>query len=92
MHQVEVDIVYTQGLERGVDSLLDAAMPGVVELGGDPDLLARNPRVPNTLAYLRLVAICKSTVDSPFSSPEAKHMLQEALTCRCGGIPRAVHS
>lgn len=65
MHQVEVDIVYTQGLERGVDSLLDAVMPGVVELGGDPDLLARNTRVPNTLAYLRLVAVRKSTVDSP---------------------------
>lgn len=39
MHQVEVDIVRVQGLQRGVDSLRNDVVPGVVKLSGDPDLL-----------------------------------------------------
>lgn len=37
-------------------------VPGVVKLGGDPYLLARDARVPNSLANLRLIPVGKSTV------------------------------
>lgn len=42
MHQVEVDIIGTEGLQRGVDSLRNDVVPGVIQLGGEPDLLTRN--------------------------------------------------
>jgi hypothetical protein len=38
-------------------------VPWVVELGGDPDLLAGNARVLDTLTNLLLVAVGKSCVD-----------------------------
>lgn len=63
VHQVEVDIVGSQSLERGVNALLDTVVPGVVELGGDPDLAAGNTRVSDTLANLRLVAVGKGAAD-----------------------------
>ena len=37
-------------------------VPGVVELGGNPDLLTRNTRVTDTLTNLGLVAVCQSTI------------------------------
>lgn len=63
VHQVEIDIIKTKALEGGVNTLLDTVVPGVVELGGDPDLAAGNTRVSDTLANLRLVAVGKGAAD-----------------------------
>jgi len=38
-HEIKIDIVNTEVLERSVDSFLDALVPRVVELGGNPDLV-----------------------------------------------------
>jgi hypothetical protein len=38
-------------------------VPCVVELGGDPDLFARDTRVLDSLAYFVLVAVCEGSVD-----------------------------
>lgn len=62
MDQIEVDIVKTKALERGVNALLDTVVPGVVQLGGHPDLFTRDTRLLDTLANLCFVAIGKSTV------------------------------
>jgi hypothetical protein len=62
-HEVEVNIVDAQALQRAFDALFDALVPRVVELGGDPDLLARYAGVLDALADLVLVAICKRSVD-----------------------------
>jgi hypothetical protein len=59
VHEVQVDVVCLQVLQRGCDALVDALVPGVIELGGDPDLLAGNARVNDALADLCLVAIRK---------------------------------
>jgi len=70
-HQVKVDVVNTEGLERRVDTLFDALVPRVVELGGDPDLLTWDTRVLDTLTDLVLVAVSKSSVDVTVSSEES---------------------
>jgi hypothetical protein len=62
-HEVKVNVVNAEGLQRAGDTLLDALVPWVVELGGDPDLLAGNARVLDTLTNLLLVAVGKSRVD-----------------------------
>lgn len=61
MHQIQVDIIGIQVLERGLESLLDSLVPWVVELGCDPDLTARDARVLDPLAHFCFVAICQST-------------------------------
>lgn len=61
--QVEVNVVDAQVLQRGGNSLLDAVVPGVVQLGGEPDLLAGHAGVPNTSANLSLVAVGQRGVD-----------------------------
>lgn len=61
--KVEVDIVEAKVLEGGVNALGDTVVPGVVKLGGNPDLLARDTRVPDTLSNLGFVAIGKGTND-----------------------------
>jgi len=40
-------------------------VPWVIELGGDPDLLARYTRVLDALTNLLLVSICKSGINVP---------------------------
>jgi hypothetical protein len=62
-HEVQVNVVNAERLQRAFDTLFDALVPWVVELGGDPDLLTRNARVFNTLTNLFLVPVCKSCVD-----------------------------
>ena len=61
MNKVEIDIVETKALERGVNSLRNTLVPGVVKLGGNPDLTARNTRLLDTLSNLGFVTIGKST-------------------------------
>jgi hypothetical protein len=62
-HEVQVNVVDAKGLQRAGNALFDALVPWVVELGGDPDLLAGNTRVLDTLANLLLVAVGKSCID-----------------------------
>lgn len=57
MHQVQVNVVSTKVLQRGGNALLHAVVPGVVELGGEPDLIAGHARVADTGANLGLIAI-----------------------------------
>lgn len=61
MHQVQVDIVNSQTLERAVDAFSNPVVPGVVELGGDPDLTARNTRFLDAFTNLGFIAVCEST-------------------------------
>jgi hypothetical protein len=69
-HQIQVNIVYTERLQRTVDALLDALMPWVIKFGSDPDLLAGNARVLDTLTNLLFVAVGKSGVDMPVTALE----------------------
>ena len=63
MHQVEVHVVNPEVLQRRGNALLDAVVPGVVELGGDPDLVAGNTRVADAGTDFGLVAVGQSGVD-----------------------------
>ena len=71
MHQVQVDVVNTEILERRGDALFDALVPWVVELGCDPDLLTGDTRVLDTLADLGLIAVCESSVNVAVSGKES---------------------
>ena len=57
MHQVQINIVHVKGLEGGVDTVFDAVVPGVVQLGRDPYLIPRDARIFDALADLVLIAI-----------------------------------
>jgi hypothetical protein len=62
-HEVQVNVVKTQAFERGGDTLLDALVPWVVELCGNPDLLTGNARVLDSLTDFLFVAVGKGRVD-----------------------------
>jgi hypothetical protein len=62
MHQIQVNIVHIQRLQRRVDAILDAVVPGIVELGCDPDLAAGDSGVFDALPNLMFVTIGKSSV------------------------------
>jgi hypothetical protein len=62
-HQVEVDIVDTERLQRRLDALFDPLVPRVIELGRDPDLLAGHARVLDSLPDLVLVSVRQSRVN-----------------------------
>ena len=57
-HEIEVHIVSPQVLQRGVDAFCDAMVPGVVELGGQPDFLAWNAAIFDPLTDFLLISIC----------------------------------
>lgn len=63
MHQVQIDIVNTQILERGGNALLNLVVPGVVELGGEPDLVAGHAGVANASTDLGFVAVGQGCVN-----------------------------
>lgn len=63
VHQVEVNVGGIQVLERRIDSLGDMLVPVVVQLGGEPDLLAGNAGGLDTLANLLLVTVGICGVD-----------------------------
>lgn len=63
MHQIQINVVDAQALQRRVNAFLDLVVPGVVELGGDPDLLAGHARVADAITNLSLVAVGKGSVD-----------------------------
>lgn len=61
MHQEEVNVVQSKVFDRQFETIRNTVVPGVVELGGDPDLLPGNARVTDTLSHFGLVAISQST-------------------------------
>jgi hypothetical protein len=61
VHQVQIDVIRLQILQRGRDAILDTLVPRVIELGSDPNLFARHTRVDNSLANLRFVTVSKGT-------------------------------
>lgn len=71
MHEVKVDVVGPEILERRGDTLFDALVPGVVKLGGNPDLLTGDTGVLDTESDLSLVAVGKSSVDVTVTSEES---------------------
>lgn len=71
VHQVQVDVVGLEILERRVDALFDAFVPWVVELGGDPDLLAGDTGVLDTLTDLSLVAVGKGGINVAVAGEES---------------------
>lgn len=87
VHQVQINVVGAESLQRGIDALLDTLVPWVVELGGQPDVFAGHTRVLDALANLGLISICKSSIDV------AVARLQSMLDCSAnfagGGLPGA---
>jgi hypothetical protein len=71
VHQVQIDVVGLEILERRGNALLDALVPGVVKLGGDPDLFTGDARVLDTETDLVLVAVGKSSVNVAVASEES---------------------
>lgn len=63
MHQIQVDIVGLKRLEGVVNGLRDTLVPWVVELGGEPDLGARDTRVLDAVADFLLVAVGGGSVN-----------------------------
>ena len=71
MHEVKVDVVGLEVLERGGDALFDALVPWVVKLGGNPDLLTGDTRVLDAETDLSLVAVGQGSVDVAVTSEES---------------------
>ena len=69
VHQIQINIVQSEALQRAVNALWDALMPWIVQLSGDPDFLPRDARGLDALADLLLVAIRKSTAQCELLEP-----------------------
>jgi hypothetical protein len=67
VHQIEVNIVKTQVLQAGFETLLNAVVVRAPQLGGDEEILALDDSSVNglldALANLVLVTIAESTVN-----------------------------
>lgn len=63
VHQVQVNVIDAQILQGRGNTRLHTVVPGVVELGGDPDLLAGDTGVLDTGTNLSLVAVGKGGVN-----------------------------
>lgn len=67
VHEIQVDIIRPQGLEGILNSLRNALMPWVVELGRQPDLGPGDAGVFDAVADFLLVAVGRGCVDVPVS-------------------------
>ena len=63
VNQVQVDVVDIEVLQGGGNAVLHTVVPGVVQLGSDPDLVTGNAGVLDTLADLVLVTVGEGSVD-----------------------------
>lgn len=63
VHQVQIDIVNTQILKRGLNALLNLVVPGVIKLSSKPDLVAGHARITNTSTDFGFVAVGQGSVD-----------------------------
>lgn len=87
-HEVQVNVVDAERLQRAGDALFDALVPWVVELGRQPDLLAGHARGLDARADLVLVAVCQGRVNVPVAG--GKGGLNGGLArAVLGGLPRA---
>ena len=63
MNQIQIHILQPQTLQARIDPLLHALVPRVIELGGNPDLRARDPGVADGGADFGFVAVGEGRVD-----------------------------
>jgi hypothetical protein len=63
MDQVEIHVIRAQGLERGLDALLHALVPWVIQLGGEPDFRAWDAAVLDAGADFGFIAVSEGGVD-----------------------------
>ena len=70
MHQVQVNVVRVQRLQRRGDTLLDHVVPRIVELRGNPDLISGNTAVLDPLPNFVLIAVCECCVNVAVPSIE----------------------
>jgi hypothetical protein len=71
VHKIQVNIVCLQVLERRGYALFNTLVPGIVQLGGDPNVLARHTRVLDAETDLSLVAVGQSSVNVAVASEES---------------------
>lgn len=89
MHQVQVDIVETESLQRVVNGLLNAVVPRIVELGRHPNFFPGYAGIFDASADLRLIAIGKGSAHiSQNKKPGTRTV---GLTYRCDGTHVAAH-
>lgn len=63
MYKIQINVIDAQRLQRGVNSLLNALVPWVIELGSKPDLLSWDTRILDAKSDLSLVFVGKLVVD-----------------------------
>ena len=68
MHEVQIHIIESKVFQRLVDALKDSLVPGVVKLGGDPDLASGHAGLLDTHTDLIFIAICQCTGSSQMES------------------------
>jgi len=64
VHKVEIDVVDAERLEGAGNSLLYTLVPGVVELGCDPDLFAGDTGGADALADFGFVTVYEGATGS----------------------------
>lgn len=69
-YEVEVHVIHSQRLQRGINALFDAMMPGIVELSRHPNLAARDAGVLDSLADLVFIAIRQRGINVTISNLE----------------------
>ena len=99
MDQIQINIVDTEALERAIDRFRNTMVPGIMELGGDPDVAARNARILDSLADFgfigvrksakRWVIVCQSSPSVTESAKCARELGEPPLTYRYDGSPSA---
>lgn len=85
VHEVEVDVVGLEVFEGLCNGLGDALVPGVVELGGEPNLLTGDARGNDAVANLFLILVGKSGINVAVAVLEGG--LDSELDLVGGGLP-----
>ena len=87
MHEVQVEVVRLQRLEAGGEALGDVLVPGVVQLGRQPNVRASHAGRSDAVADLLLVAVGEGRVDVAVA--RAQGCLDGALDLVGLGLPGA---
>lgn len=85
MHQEQIDILHPQVLQALLQPLPHPLVPGVVQLGRQPDLFPGDARRLDPLPDFLLVAIPKGRVNVAVSIPKSRLNRLSDLTG--GGLP-----
>lgn len=97
-HEIQVHIVRAKILQRRVDAILHAMVPGIVKLGGQKDFTSWHARLPDALSYFGFIAICERSVDVAVAFLEGNldgigYLMGLALPCsqpNCGDCSACV--